>query len=66
MSKKKYNVLSPDGFSIHPTDEYDSPEKAWEAVDEWMKRYERQGYYSAVSGQIPLNELKENCTLIKL
>ena len=64
MAKQRFNILSPDGFSIHHSDTYVSPEKAWEAFDEWKKRYETQGYYSSVGGRIPLDELKDHCKLI--
>lgn len=61
-----YDILSPDGFSIHPTDIYETPEQAWAAFDEWLKRYEHQGYYSSNKGRIPLNEVKQHCKLIPL
>jgi hypothetical protein len=64
MKKKKYDILSPDGFSIHHSDTYSSPEKAWAAFDEWKKRYEMQGYYSSNRGRIPLDELKNHCELV--
>jgi len=63
MSKIKYAVNSPDGFGIHPSNEHDTPEKAWEEYDEWAKRYEAQGYYSSNQGRIPLDELKSRCSL---
>lgn len=64
--KKQYDILSPDGFSIHPVDTYSSPKKAWAAFDKWKKGYEVQGYYSSNRGRIPLDELKDNCRLIEL
>ena len=64
MAKQKYNILSPDGFSIHHSKTYTSPEAAWAAFDEWKKRYETQGYYSSNHGRIPLNELRDHCKLI--
>ncbi len=66
MAKKKvrYNIISPDGFSIHMIDTYPSPEAAWKAFDAWSARYEQQGYYSSPNyGRIPLNELKNYCNL---
>jgi len=66
MRKKKvrYNIISPDGFSIHIMDTYSSPEEAWGAFDKWRERYEHQGYYSSPRyGRIPLNELKDYCHL---
>lgn len=64
MAKKKYDILSPDGFSIHPVKTYSSPGAAWKAFDKWKKRYEMQGYYSSNRGRIPLDELKDHCKLI--
>lgn len=67
MAKKKiYNVLSPDGFSIHPTDTYTSKKAAFIAFDEWKKRYEQQGYYSSNNGRIPLKDLADYCQLIEV
>ena len=56
----KYEVLSPDGFTI----EFDRPyyiskKKALEAFDRWKKRYEVQGYYSSNNGRIPLEDLED-------
>jgi hypothetical protein len=65
MSKaKKYQVLSPDGFTIEIDHwSYTSKKKMMEAYDRWAKRYEVQGYYSSSSyGRIPLNELINYCT----
>jgi len=61
---KKYDVISPDGFEIHPTETYPSKKAAEAAFEEWKKRYEMQGYYSSVNfGHIPLDELHEYCKL---
>jgi hypothetical protein len=60
---KKYQVLSPDGFTIE-FDKwfYRSMKKAKEAFENWKKRYEQQGYYSSTNyGRIPLNELENYC-----
>jgi hypothetical protein len=57
----KYQVLSPDGFTI----EFDKPyyegsQLAFEAFDRWKKRYERQGYYSSNEhGRISLEDLED-------
>jgi len=67
MAKVKYDVLSPDGFSIHPTDTYSSKKKALAAYREWKKRYEQQGYYSSANyGRIPLIDLDDYCQLVKV
>jgi len=66
MKKQKFDVLSPDGFSIHYSDTYPSEKKAMEVFNEWKKRYESQGYYSSNNGRIPLNELHNYIKIIKL
>jgi hypothetical protein len=68
MSKKqKFDVISPDGFSIHFSDTYKSKEDAITAFCEWKKRYEPQGYYSSSKyGRIPLDELENYCQIIKI
>jgi len=66
MKKQKFDVLSPDGFSIHYSDTYSSEKKAMEVFNEWKKRYESQGYYSSNNGRIPLNELHKYVKIIKL
>lgn len=65
-SKKEYDVISPDGFSISFSDTYKSIEKAKEAFENWKKRFEAQGYYSSNSGRIPLSELEEHCTIVEI
>jgi hypothetical protein len=66
MTKQTFDVLSPDGFSIHFSDTYSSEKKAMKAFDEWKKRYEFQGYYSSNNGRIPLTELHNHIKIIKL
>jgi hypothetical protein len=59
----KYEVLSPDGFTIEfDKPYYTSKKKAFEAFDKWKKRYEVQGYYSSNNGKISLDELENYCT----
>ena len=67
LIKMKYDVLSPDGISIHFSDTYKSIKEAKQALTLWVKRYEMQGYYSSTDyGRIPLNELEKYCTIINL
>ena len=61
---KKYNVLSPDGFPIHFSKTYKTIKEAKNAIQEWKKRYEFQGYYSSNRGRIPLNELENYCEIV--
>lgn len=64
----KYQVLSPDGFTIEfDKPYYPSKKKAFEAFDKWKKRYELQGYYSSnYNGRIPLDELENYMSIRKL
>jgi len=67
MSNKQFDVLSPDGFSIHFSDTYDTIEQAHEALKEWTKRYEFQGYYSSVNyGRIHIIDLPDYCNIIEV
>lgn len=60
---KKYQVLSPDGFTIEFDKwTYPSMKKAKEAFLKWSKGFIGQGYYSSSRfGRIPLNELENYC-----
>ena len=65
--EKKIYVLSPDGFSIHFCDVYDTEEEAKKAMFDWCKRYETQGYYSSVKyGRIPISEIPNYCRIISV
>lgn len=64
--KQKFDVITPDGFSIHISDTYSSEAEAIAAFNVWKKRYEHQGYYSANSGRIPLDELFSRCRIVKV
>ncbi len=67
MPRKKYNVLSPDGFSIHPTNTYTSRKAMMQAFTEWKQRYTLQGYYSSTAhGRIDLLDLEDFCQFIEL
>lgn len=66
MSKSvRHQALSPDGIYID-IEHWDYPSKkaAEKALDKWMKRYEQQGYYSSNQGRIPLEALKEHCSIV--
>jgi hypothetical protein len=66
MAKKKFDVLSPDGFSIHMSDTYNSVKDAKKALKEWKKRFEHQGYYSSNRGRIHLDDLEDFCRIIEV
>lgn len=67
MKKQKFDILSPDGFSIRFDKTYPSIKSAQKDFKLWLKGYERQGYYSSVKyGRIPLENVEEYCTIIEL
>ena len=64
--KTGYDINTPDGICIFMDRIYSSPEKAENDFEQWIKRFEKQGYYStAMREQIPLNELRVRCKLIE-
>lgn len=66
MKNIRYDLLSPDGFAIDREETYETPEKAREAFNKWIERYEGQGYYSTNKGRIPLYEVWDRMKLIEL
>ena len=63
----KYQVLSPDGFTIEfDKPYYTSKKKAFEAFDKWKERYKLQGYYSSNNRRIPLDDLENYMTIREL
>jgi len=63
----RYEVLSPDGFTIEfDRPYYTSKEKAFEAFDKWKERFRRQGYYSSNNGRIPLEDLEDYMYIRKI
>ncbi|HTD42332.1 MAG TPA: hypothetical protein VK671_16995, partial [Mucilaginibacter sp.] len=61
--KQKFDILSPDGFSIRiGVEPFTSMKKAREYFLEWKDRFKIQGYYSSVPyGRIPLEDLEDYC-----
>lgn len=65
--KERWDVISPDGFSIHPIDTYPSLDDAVKAFRKWKKGYEGQGYYSSSNhGRINLLDLEDFCEFKKI
>jgi hypothetical protein len=62
----KHDVLSPDNITIENNGGYATIKQAREALKQWIKRYETQGYYSSNNGRIALKDLEKKCTFIKL
>ena len=64
---KLFNVLSPDGFSTTMSCLFTSEELAKREIDNFIKRYEFQGYYSTSNRErISLDEAKERCRIIEV
>jgi len=65
MKQKRYQVLSPDGFTLErEVFSYPSKKKAMEAFKNWKENYKRQGYYSSVKyGRINIDDLHDYCSL---
>lgn len=65
--KKRYDIISPDGFSIRiGVDPFKTKKEGIEYFEKWKKRYEQQGYYSSNNGRIPLVDLAESCDWIEV
>lgn len=54
----KYRILSPDGFDFERECPSFTKAEIPAKIEEYISRYKRQGYYSAVSGRIELKDLK--------
>ena len=64
---KLFDVKSPDGFSTTMSCFFTSEELAKREIDNFVKRYENQGYYSTSNReQISLDEAKERCRIIPI
>ena len=64
--KVRFDILSPDGFSIDREKTYSSRSAAIKAFKAWAKRFEAQGYYSSNRGRINLLDLADECSLIEV
>lgn len=65
--KKKYDVISPDGFSIRMgVPPFKSITERDEYFKMWKRRFEMQGYYSSNNGRIPLADLADYCEWIEV
>ncbi|MBL7837311.1 MAG: hypothetical protein JNM67_07335 [Bacteroidetes bacterium] len=66
MIKKEpsINILSPDGITIRMENFY-TREEAKEYFDQWLKRFEKQGYYSSNYGRIALELVWDCCEYIE-
>lgn len=68
MITTRYRVLSPDGFDVEMNGRYRSLKSANAALDNFVKCYEVQGYYSTISNgervRLPISQIKESCDII--
>lgn len=60
-----YNILSPDGFKLRHED-FKTKLHAMLYFDEWKKGFMKQGYYSANGRKIDLDDLEDECEIIKI
>ena len=62
---QKFRILSPDGFDIR-MDKFSYTEKQVpQELEDFAKRYERQGYYSSPRyGRIPLEDIADYCSVV--
>ena len=64
MSKKLFNVISPDGFPIS-CEPFASEQEALSAIPVWCNWFKNQGHYSTSNRQnIPLKELPDYLRVI--
>ena len=65
---KKYDVISPDGFTIRiGVDPFNSIKERDKYFKMWKERFARQGYYSSVKyGRIHLADLADFCEWIEV
>lgn len=62
MAKKRWNILSPDGFAINPEKTYASKKEGLAEFEKWKERYRQQGYYSSTRyGRIGVDDLVRYC-----
>lgn len=67
INKEKYNILSPDGFTIRRDKIYNSLMDAARDFIKWKNNFRRQGYYSSVNyGKIHPDDLRYSCELVAL
>jgi len=67
--KKQYDLLSPDGITIRgiEKDYFNHIDEIEPYFNEWLKQYERQGYYASNNyGRLPLVDVARLCDLVEL
>jgi hypothetical protein len=63
MKKNRYQILSPDGFTLEKdVPHYKSRKNAMQALVNWIDNYRTQGYYSSAKyGRILLVDIIDFC-----
>jgi hypothetical protein len=63
MKKNRYQILSPDGFTLErDVPHYKSRKNAMQALANWIENYRAQGYYSSAKyGRILLVDIIDFC-----
>jgi hypothetical protein len=63
MKKNRYQILSPDGFTLErDVPHYKSRKNAMQALANWIDNYRVQGYYSSAKyGRILLVDIIDFC-----
>jgi hypothetical protein len=65
VEANEWDVISPDGLPIESDVTYTTVEEALAVFNEWLKRYESQGYYSSpYYGRIPYADIQLYCALV--
>jgi hypothetical protein len=64
---QKFRILSPDGFDIRMDKANYTEKQVPQALEDFAKRYERQGYYSSTQyGRIPLEDIADYCSVVPI
>jgi hypothetical protein len=61
---QKFRILSPDGFDIRMDKANYTEKQVPQELENFAKRYERQGYYSSNRGRIPLEDIADYCSVV--
>jgi hypothetical protein len=61
---QKFRILSPDGFDIRMDKANYTEKQVPKELEDFTKRYERQGYYSSNRGRIPLEDIADYCSVV--
>ena len=60
-----WRVESPDGIPDRP-EPYPTREAAMKGLEQFCDRFKQQGYYSAVTGRIPIESLPHECAVFEV